>query len=168
MTDGNLAAAIAAVRQILSLRVPAGRARGRRRPQRRARAARQAAGRARASSTRRCRTVDEGLAQSQRESFFVANLYTVQGEIHEARATAFDADGEPGKAAATDERRAAIELVRPVDPDQRAAAEEAGGGAMKCGDRSALAAGIVASRPASSLACAAPIEPPDGSAASRR
>ena len=32
------------------------------------------------------RIVEEGLASSQRDSFFVANLYTVQGEIHEARA----------------------------------------------------------------------------------
>ena len=40
------------------------------------------------------RTVEEGLAQSQRESFFVANLHTVQGEIHEARATL--ADGAQG------------------------------------------------------------------------
>ena len=54
------------------------------------------------------RTVDEGLAQSQRESFFVANLYTVQGEIHEARAAVFDGTGDPGKASAVDERRAAI------------------------------------------------------------
>ena len=38
----------------------------------------------------------------------MANLYTVQGEIHEARAQAFDATGEPGKPSATDERRAAI------------------------------------------------------------
>jgi predicted negative regulator of RcsB-dependent stress response len=54
------------------------------------------------------RTIEEGLAQSQRESFFIANLYTVQGEIHEARAAAFDAAGESGRASARDERRAAI------------------------------------------------------------
>ena len=53
-------------------------------------------------------TVAEGLAKSQRESFFVANLYTVQGEIHEARAAALDT-GDPGKAAASGERHAAIE-----------------------------------------------------------
>ena len=51
--------------------------------------------------------VTEGIAQSQRESFFVANLYTVQGEIHEARAASLDADAAR-KAAANDERRAAI------------------------------------------------------------
>ena len=54
------------------------------------------------------RTVQEGLAQSQRESFFVANLHTVQGEIHEARALQHEAEGEAGKAKAADERRAAI------------------------------------------------------------
>jgi hypothetical protein len=53
-------------------------------------------------------TVSEGLAQSQRESFFVANLHTVQGEIHEARAAAADAEGEPGKPRAAEERRKAI------------------------------------------------------------
>jgi hypothetical protein len=52
------------------------------------------------------RTVDEGLAQSSRESFFVANLYTVQGEIHEARAAQLDTGTD--KAKATEERRAAI------------------------------------------------------------
>ena len=53
------------------------------------------------------RVIDEGLAQSQRDSFFVANLYTVQGEIHQARAAAFDAD-DAHKGAAIEERRAAI------------------------------------------------------------
>ena len=32
--------------------------------------------------------VTEGIASASRESFFVANLYTVKGEIHEARAAA--------------------------------------------------------------------------------
>jgi hypothetical protein len=49
--------------------------------------------------------VKEGLS-SARESFFTANLYTVKGEIHEARAQALDATD---KAKATEERHAAIE-----------------------------------------------------------
>ena len=53
------------------------------------------------------RTVMEGLAQSARESFFVANLYTVQGEIHEARAALLDEANE--KAKASEEKRRAIE-----------------------------------------------------------
>ena len=55
------------------------------------------------------RTVDEGLASSQRESFFVANLYTVRGEIREARAVNYDAEGEASKGKAALERRSAIE-----------------------------------------------------------
>src|SRR5258708_5613031 len=49
------------------------------------------------------RVVDEGLAAPGRESFFLANLYTVAGELHEARAKTFDAAG------ARAERHAAIE-----------------------------------------------------------
>jgi len=107
MTDGNLAQATASVRQILSLQFPKG-----------APEADDVRNDARALLAKllvsqnqldeATRTIDEGLAQSQRDSFFVANLYTVQGEIHEARAAAFDASGEAGKAAGIDERRAAI------------------------------------------------------------
>jgi len=107
MTDGNLPAATASVRQILSLHFP-----------RAAPEADDVRNDARALLAKllmsqgqldeAMRTIDEGLAPSQRESFFVANLYTVQGELHEARAAALDAAGEPSKAAATDERRAAI------------------------------------------------------------
>ena len=50
-------------------------------------------------------TVSEGLAQASRESFFVANLHTVQGEIHEARAAQLDAAKDPR---AAEEKRAAI------------------------------------------------------------
>jgi hypothetical protein len=107
MTDGNLTSATASVRQILSLRFPSG-----------APEADDVRNDARALLAKllvsqnqldeAARTIEEGLAQAPRESFFVANLYTVQGEIHEARAAALDATGEPGKAAAGDERRAAI------------------------------------------------------------
>ena len=107
MTDGNLTAATAAVRQILSLRFP-----------RAAPEADDVRNDARAVLAKllvsqgqlddAMRTINEGLAQSQRESFFVANLYTVEGEIHEARAAGFDAGGESSKASAIEERRAAI------------------------------------------------------------
>jgi hypothetical protein len=51
------------------------------------------------------RVVDEGLQKTQRESFFLANLYSVSGELAEARAHALDAtDAEAARA----ERRAAI------------------------------------------------------------
>lgn len=105
MTDGKLDDAIAAVRQILSLRFPAGS------PE-----AEDVRNDARAMLAKllllqneleeAMRTVNEGIAQSSRESFFVANLYTVQGEVHEARAAQFDTEGQAAKA--TEERRSAI------------------------------------------------------------
>jgi tetratricopeptide (TPR) repeat protein len=105
MTDGNLAEATTTVRQILSLEFPAG-----------APEADDVRNDARALLAKllisqnqleeAMRTVTEGIAQSPRESFFVANLYTVQGEIHEARAAQLDTANE--KAKASEERRAAI------------------------------------------------------------
>ncbi len=107
MSDGNLVAATASVRQILSLRFPKGAPEADDvRLDARALLAKLLVSQNQLEEA--MRTVDEGLAQSQRESFFVANLHTVQGEIHEARAAAADAEGEPGKAKATEERRAAI------------------------------------------------------------
>jgi tetratricopeptide (TPR) repeat protein len=107
MTDGNLTAATAAVRQILSLAFPRGAAEADDvRNDARALLAKLLVSQGQVDEA--ARTIDEGLAQSQRESFFVANLYTVQGEIHEARAAAFDATGEAGKASAIDQRRQAI------------------------------------------------------------
>src|ERR1051325_23525 len=106
MTDGNLPAATASVREILSLSFPKGAPEAEDvRNDARALLAKLLVSQGQIDEA--TRTVDEGLAQSQRESFFVANLYTVQGEIHEARAAAFDAAGESGKAS-NDERRAAI------------------------------------------------------------
>jgi tetratricopeptide (TPR) repeat protein len=53
------------------------------------------------------RTVEEGLAQTSRKSFFVANLHTVKGEIHEVRIEQAVKDGN--KPRADMERRNAIE-----------------------------------------------------------
>jgi len=107
MTDGNLPAATAAVRQILALAFPRGAPEADDvRNDARALLAKLLVSQGQIEEA--TRTVDEGLAQSQRESFFVANLYTVQGEIHEARAAAFDAAGDSEKASATEQRRAAI------------------------------------------------------------
>jgi hypothetical protein len=107
MTDGNVLAATASVRQILSLPFPRGAPEADDvRNDARALLAKLLVSQGQLEEA--SRTIDEGLAQSQRESFFVANLYTVQGEIHEARAAASDATSEAGKASATDERRLAI------------------------------------------------------------
>ncbi len=107
MSDGNLVAATASVRQILSLRFPTGAPEAEDvRADARALLAKLLVSQGQIEEA--MRTVQEGLAQSQRESFFVANLHTVQGEIHEARAAVLDAEGEASKAKAADERRAAI------------------------------------------------------------
>lgn len=107
MSDGNLAAATASVRQILSLRFPKGAPEADDvRLDARALLAKLLVSQGKLEEA--MTTVEEGLAATQRESFFVANLYTVQGEIHEARATLADAQGDTGKAQATEERRAAI------------------------------------------------------------
>jgi len=107
MTDGNLTAATGSVRQILSLSFPPGAPEADDvRNDARALLAKLLVSQGQLDEA--ARTIDEGLAQNQRESFFVANLYTVQGEIHEARAAALDIAAEPGKVAASDERHAAI------------------------------------------------------------
>src|SRR5512140_744329 len=107
MADGNLTAATASVRQILSLAFPKGAPEADDvRNDARALLAKLLMSQGQLDEA--TRTIDEGLAASQRESFFVANLYTVQGELHEARAVAFDAAGESGKAPAAEQRRAAI------------------------------------------------------------
>lgn len=107
MSDGNLVAATASVRQILSLRFPTGAPEAEDvRADARALLAKLLVSQGQIEEA--MRTVQEGLAQSQRESFFVANLHTVQGEIHEARAAQLDAEGEASKPKAAEERRAAI------------------------------------------------------------
>lgn len=105
MSDGNLAAATASVRQILSLQFPPGAPEADDvRLDARAMLAKLLVSQGQIDEA--MRTVSEGLAQTSRESFFVANLHTVQGEIHEARAAQLDAANEKVKAA--EERRAAI------------------------------------------------------------
>lgn len=108
MTDGKLAEATAAVRQILSLEFPKG-----------APEAEDVRNDARAMLAKllvaqdqldeAMRVVSEGIAQATRDSFFVANLHTVQGEIHEERANKLDRAGQ--KAQGDDERRAAIKAL---------------------------------------------------------
>jgi tetratricopeptide (TPR) repeat protein len=107
MSDGKLAEAIASLRQILVLEFPAG-----------APEAEDVRNDARALLAKllvsqnqideAMRVVQEGIAQSQRESFFVANLYTVKGEIHEARAALLDPNDPTQKAKIVDEKHSAI------------------------------------------------------------
>ena len=105
MSDGNLAAATASVRQILSLRFPAGAPEAEDvRLDARALLAKLLISQGQLEEA--MTTVAEGLAQTSRESFFVANLHTVQGEIHEARAAQLEAAKDPARAA--EAKRAAI------------------------------------------------------------
>jgi hypothetical protein len=105
MSDGNLAAATASVRQILSLRFPVHAPEAEDvRLDARALLAKLLVSQGQVEEA--MRTVDEGLAQASRESFFVANLHTVQGEIHEARAVQLEDAKDPVRAA--EEKRAAI------------------------------------------------------------
>lgn len=101
MSDGNLVAATASVRQILSLQFPKGAPEADDvRLDARALLAKLLVGQGQLEEA--MRTVDEGIASSQRESFFVANLYSVQGEIHQARAAQLEGE------AAKEEKRLAI------------------------------------------------------------
>ena len=107
MSDGNTTAAIASVREILSLQFPPNAPEAEDvRNDARALLAKLLLGTGQPGSIDEAMTVvTEGIAQSQRKSFFVANLYTVKGEIHEARAALLVDD----KAKATVEKHAAIE-----------------------------------------------------------
>jgi tetratricopeptide (TPR) repeat protein len=108
MSDGKLDEAAAAVRQILSLSFPKGAPEADDvRLDARALLAKLLVLQGKLDEA--MRTVDEGLASSQRESFFTANLYTVRGEILEARAMNYDAEGEASKGLAAAARRSAIE-----------------------------------------------------------
>ncbi len=108
MSDGKLVEAIAAVREILSLRFPAGAPEADDvRNDARALLAKLLVGQGQIEEA--MTVVTEGIAQSQRESFFVANLYTVKGEVHEARAAALDANDPANTGRIKDEKRAAIE-----------------------------------------------------------
>jgi len=97
MTDGKIADAIASVRQILSLRFPPGAPEAEDvRLDARALLAKLLASQGQLEEA--MRVVDEGLALSTRKSFFVANLYTVKGEIYEALALNAAAGGNAGNA----------------------------------------------------------------------
>jgi hypothetical protein len=51
--------------------------------------------------------VDQGIGGARRDSFFLANLYTVKGEVHQARATQLEGQSAD-KQRVSDEKRAAI------------------------------------------------------------
>jgi hypothetical protein len=102
LADGEPGAAAAAVEKILVLSFPAGAPEGEDVVlDARARLAKLHLAAGRPAEARR--VVDEGLAGERRESFFLANLHAVSGELFEAEARAA-ADAETARA----HRRAAI------------------------------------------------------------
>jgi len=105
LADGNTQAAIDAVGKVLTIPFPAGAPEGEDTIlDARARLGKLYLGIGRLDEAQRA--VELGLAAPSRESFFLANLYTVAGEIHEARAAAA---GAGDAAAAREERRKALE-----------------------------------------------------------
>jgi hypothetical protein len=105
--DGNLGEAEAALRQILVVAFPAGAPEAEDvRLDARALLAKLLVGQGKVPDA--MRVVDEGLAAASRDSFFVANLYTVKGEVLEARAALADDGSADSKARAAEDRRAAI------------------------------------------------------------
>ena len=111
LREGKLEQAIDSVQQVLSITFPAGA------PEAvdvaldaRARLAKLLVAQGKTQAA--MQIVDEGIAGSPRRSFFLANLYTVKGEVYEAIANLLDEDeSEAAKAKAGDARRAAIEAL---------------------------------------------------------
>ena len=103
MTDANLPDAIGAVREILAIEFPAGAPEA---EDVRLDAYAMLAKLLLASGKPEdaMKAVDDGIAEKTRDSFFLANLYTVKGEIHEAQAADLDPQAEQARAL----RRAAI------------------------------------------------------------
>lgn len=115
MSDGQLALATTAVRQILAIEFPAGAAEAEDvRLDARAMLAKLlvAQGQLDAAMT----VVDEGLTGAGRESFFLANLYTVKGEVLQAQAEVLAATGQPvdGERAREVRRQAILAFDRSI------------------------------------------------------
>lgn len=108
MTDGNLDEATAAVQQILSIDFPPGAPEGEDvRLDAHAMLAKLLVARGKLEDA--MTVVDRGIASASRDSFFLANLHTVKGEVYEAQAAVALDDGAPdAEARARELRHAAI------------------------------------------------------------
>jgi tetratricopeptide (TPR) repeat protein len=107
MSDGNLDEAVASVRQILAIHFPAGAPEAEDvRLDARALLAKLLVGQGKVDEA--MRVVDEGIAQASRDSFFLANLHTVRGEVLEAQGQLADDGTADGRARAAEARKAAI------------------------------------------------------------
>jgi tetratricopeptide (TPR) repeat protein len=116
--------AVAALRQILSIQYPAGSPEGVDVVQdARARLAKLLVTKGQLEEA--LAVVDEGIASATRQSFFLANLHTVRGEVLEARAVMIE---EQDKAAAVIARRQAIEAYDRAIAIEKALIEQLAGG----------------------------------------
>jgi tetratricopeptide (TPR) repeat protein len=107
MSDGNLPEAVAAVRQILAIQFPQAAPEAEDvRLDARALLAKLLVGQGKVDEA--MRVVEEGIAAASRDSFFLANLYTVKGEVLEAQGALADDGSTDGKARAAERKRAAI------------------------------------------------------------
>ncbi|HUH04103.1 MAG TPA: hypothetical protein VML75_19030 [Kofleriaceae bacterium] len=115
LLDGNLTQATEAVRQILELRFPEGAAEG----EDVVLDARARLGTllVTAGELDQAMTIlDAGIAGATRESFFLSNVYTVKGKVHEARAVALkDSDEVASKEQA---RLAIVAYSRSIEIDE--------------------------------------------------
>jgi hypothetical protein len=94
MSDGQLPLATTAVRQILAIEFPGGAPEADDvRLDARAMLAKLLVAQGQVDAA--MSVVDEGLTAASRDSFFVANLYTVKGEVLQARAELLTSTGEP-------------------------------------------------------------------------
>ena len=105
LKEAKVEQAVASVRQILTIRFPAGSAEGEDVVNdARARLAKLLVTRGALDEAQK--VLDDGITAASRQSFFVANLHTVRGEVMEARAAQSD---ESDAAASTAARKQAIE-----------------------------------------------------------
>ena len=108
MTDGNIAEAVAQLEAILAITFPPGAPEGDDiRLDARAMLAKLLVAQGKIDEA--MTVVDQGIGGARRDSFFLANLYTVKGEVHQARASQLDDQGPAAKPRADAEKRAAID-----------------------------------------------------------
>lgn len=109
LQEGKLDEAIDSVRQILAIAFPEGAPEGEDvKLDARARLAKLL--NAQGKTQDAMAVVDQGIKEASRQSFFLANLYTVKGEVYEAMANMLDEqDTEAAKEQARTARRSAIE-----------------------------------------------------------
>jgi tetratricopeptide (TPR) repeat protein len=107
MSDGNLNEAVASVRQILAIQFPTGAAEAEDvRLDARALLAKLLVAQGKVDEA--MRVVDEGIASASRDSFFLANLHTVRGEVFEAQAALADDGTADGRSRSAEAKKAAI------------------------------------------------------------